>query len=403
MACKTKEPSLIATKDGPRNPRDYSYSLDSLDSLREYIPLLSARKLRGEHYCYTIISHVNVVDVKAGVLLPDRTVVLHDGVIEQILSSEERRVKINRRHYRVLEINAGGKYLAPGLCDMHTHYACENDMRLRFLINGVTTVRNAEGTRLHLDEQRLLSGSQLLGPNCYSNYGPDVNPLMKDTVIHWPMPANWLYVNNNLHPDSLLSVFTLAQRHMLRVSIDGRGQLPEIKYPDNTAFEQWSSIEMLQRQSNFSTFWFFSKFSVETTGNALYPAEQSALNALKNAPEQFCIGSESQPFISLQGSPVVNEMKFLTAHAVPRITALQIATYNAGVFVNAGVQPANGQLYPSWFGEVKEGYRADLVLLGRNPLNDVGNYARPQSVFVNGVYLGANDLREMTRAIVKLK
>lgn len=399
ISCKTKEQPVTSQEPTKATAYNYSYDVDTLKSLNEYIPLLSKRKLWGEHYCYTVISNVNVVDVKAGTVLSGHTVVLHDNVIEAVLAKGEERPKIEEQ-YRVLEIDGTGKYLAPGLCDMHTHYICSNAMRLHFLVNGITTVRNANGTQVHRDEQFLLSTQQLLGPNCYSTFAEKASPWLRDTS--WPKinPPTWLCIDQGIESKKLQSVFALAEKHSLRISIDAWTQLPEINYPDNAAFEQWTSMEMLQRRSNFRTFWFFSKFYADSvithsTTSAL------ALDVLKSTPGQFCIGTESQRNTSWRTSPLVNEMKFLAAHQVPNITILQIATRNAGIFANAGVPANNSTTDPAWFGEIKEGYRADLVLLEKNPLTDVAGYERPQSVFVKGVYLNANDLGEMRKAISK--
>ena len=41
----------------------------------------------------------------------------------------------------VVEIDGTGKYLMPGLADMHVHAWNENDLIL-FVANGITTIRN---------------------------------------------------------------------------------------------------------------------------------------------------------------------------------------------------------------------------------------------------------------------
>ena len=61
------------------------------------------------------IEHVNVVDVERGTLLPDRTVVIRDGRI----ASVDTAPNVVTRPARL--VDGRGKYLMPGLWDMHTH------------------------------------------------------------------------------------------------------------------------------------------------------------------------------------------------------------------------------------------------------------------------------------------
>jgi hypothetical protein len=398
ISCKTRETPVTPAEESEANL--FSYSLDTLDSLNEYIPLLTHRKLRVEHYCYTIISHVNVVDVSTGTISTDRTVVLHDNFIEAILATGALLPDIDKQ-YRVLRINGTGKYLAPGLCDMHVHYECSNAMRLQFLMHGVTSVRNVDGSQLHLDEQQLIATQQLLGPNCYSAFRTNKIPRINDTSFHWRnRPPTWLYMNGAVDMKKAQSDFVTAGNNEVRVSIDTWHPLPAMDYPDHTAFEQWTSIDLLQRQTNFQTFWFFSKFYSDSA-RAILSGSGPAMDVLKSVPSQFCVGTETQRGSVWDVCPVVNEMKFLAAHGVSNITVLQIATRNAGIFTNTGV--ATKYITPVLFGEIKEGYRADLLLLRNNPLADVGNYAAPETVFINGVCLNANDLSELKKATIKLK
>lgn len=61
------------------------------------------------------IEHVNVIDVKRGVLLHDRTVVIRAVRITQVDTAASVHARDVRR------VDGRGKYLMPGLWDMHTH------------------------------------------------------------------------------------------------------------------------------------------------------------------------------------------------------------------------------------------------------------------------------------------
>ena len=60
-----------------------------------------------------LFKHVNVVDVRNQQILSDRDVFIRDGIIEKI----EKNVKDTAEKI----INGEGKYLAPGIIDMHVH------------------------------------------------------------------------------------------------------------------------------------------------------------------------------------------------------------------------------------------------------------------------------------------
>lgn len=98
----------------------------------------------------TVFVGVNVIPMDRERVLPNQTVIVHNGVIADI--GDARKVKIPKDATRV---DATGKYLIPGLVDMHTHLLSDGDEypdsiapdELRVMVaNGVTTVRFMIGT-----------------------------------------------------------------------------------------------------------------------------------------------------------------------------------------------------------------------------------------------------------------
>src|SRR6185503_19169370 len=70
-------------------------------------------------------------------------------------------------------IQGAGKFLMPGLADMHMHMAFDtsaaanrNELTL-FVANGVTTVRALSGAHRHLAIRDSAARAQLLGPTIY--------------------------------------------------------------------------------------------------------------------------------------------------------------------------------------------------------------------------------------------
>ena len=90
-------------------------------------------------------TNVNVIPMDRERVLANQTVVVKNGLILEI--GDTKKVKLPKD---ALRIDGTGKYLIPGLVDMHTHLLSDSDEfpdsigpdELRVMVaNGVTTVR----------------------------------------------------------------------------------------------------------------------------------------------------------------------------------------------------------------------------------------------------------------------
>ncbi len=105
---------------------------------------------------------VNVVPMDRERILPGRTVIVRGGRIVKIEPAETMHVPKNAHR-----IDGRGKYLMPGLADMHVHILSVDQLTL-FVANGVTTVRNMVGTPVHLFWRDQIGKGDLLGPTIYT-------------------------------------------------------------------------------------------------------------------------------------------------------------------------------------------------------------------------------------------
>ncbi len=90
-----------------------------------------------------VIQHVTVIDGTDRGALPDMTVVIEGNRIAAVTPSKQARPPQNAQ-----VLNGSGKFLIPGLWDMHTHGATDlraSWSRLLFLANGVVGVRDMSG------------------------------------------------------------------------------------------------------------------------------------------------------------------------------------------------------------------------------------------------------------------
>lgn len=107
--------------------------------------------------------HVNVIPMTDERTLPDRTVIIRDGKIAMMGPSAQIAIPDNAHR-----IDGVGKYLMPGLADMHTHINYTEDL-LPYVANGVTTVLNMGSPSTILQFREQVKRGELLGPTIFAS------------------------------------------------------------------------------------------------------------------------------------------------------------------------------------------------------------------------------------------
>lgn len=105
-----------------------------------------------------VLTHVAVIDTTGGPAQPDQTVVIRGGRIVEVGKGGKVRVRAGSQ-----VVNATGKFLIPGLWDMHFHWYDEGYLPLT-IVNGVTGVRIMLGYAEHYQWRKQIEADQLLGP-----------------------------------------------------------------------------------------------------------------------------------------------------------------------------------------------------------------------------------------------
>jgi len=131
--------------------------------------------------------HVNVIDATGAPMQSDMTVIVKNQHIVAVAKNGHVRVSI---HARV--VNARGKYLIPGLWDMHVHTVFgdwlprnEKITLPLFVANGVTGVRDMGGDLAVLKEWRSeIAAGTLLGPRMII-----AGPMLDGPVPRFPSSA----------------------------------------------------------------------------------------------------------------------------------------------------------------------------------------------------------------------
>jgi imidazolonepropionase-like amidohydrolase len=107
------------------------------------------------------ITHVNVIDATGAGVKPDSMVLLEGDRITALGNSSTVHPPTD-----AVVVDATGKYLIPGLWDMHVHWYQENYLPL-FIANGVTGVRMMWGYPIHHAWKKQIERGSLLGPRMY--------------------------------------------------------------------------------------------------------------------------------------------------------------------------------------------------------------------------------------------
>ena len=122
---------------------------------------LQARPSSAQAIDSTIVfRNVSIVPMDSERVLLNRTVVVKRGKITAIDEAGKSTIPSNP-----VVIDGSGKYLLPGLADMHVH-TDPSDFAL-FLANGITTIREMNGSADHLKWRAQLASGELLGPHLF--------------------------------------------------------------------------------------------------------------------------------------------------------------------------------------------------------------------------------------------
>jgi len=123
----------------------------------------------------TLIANTNIIDVRTGKIRENRQVVIDSGKIKKISESLENTDGYSNT------IDGKGKFLMPGLAEMHAHIPppttdaerIEETLFL-YLSNGITTIRGMLGDPLHLQLREKALKGELLSPRIYTS-SPSLN------------------------------------------------------------------------------------------------------------------------------------------------------------------------------------------------------------------------------------
>src|SRR4026209_1521496 len=131
-----------------------------------FIPLLVLAVLVSDLTSQTtepksiVFTHVTIIDGTGAPAKSDMTIVITGKRITELGPGKDIRVP-----QAAQVVDATGKFLIPGLWDMHAHWLRYDKAFLQlFPINGVTGVRIMWGAPLHFEWRKEIQEGTLLGP-----------------------------------------------------------------------------------------------------------------------------------------------------------------------------------------------------------------------------------------------
>jgi imidazolonepropionase-like amidohydrolase len=178
----------------------------------------------------TVFRNVAVIPMDAERVLEARTVVVRSERIESLGPAASAEIPAGAR-----VIDGTGKYLVPGLAEMHAHVPGGADpgyveeVLFLYVANGVTTARGMLGEPSHLELRERIARHEVLGPRLYTS-GPSLNgqrvgsPADAERMVREQAEAGYDFVK--VHPGPTRAEYDAAVEAALASGIELAGHVP---------------------------------------------------------------------------------------------------------------------------------------------------------------------------------
>jgi imidazolonepropionase-like amidohydrolase len=342
-------------------------------------------------------------------------------------------------------VDAKGKWIVPGLADMHVHSWSDHDFGM-YLVNGVTTVRDMFGSPQHLEWRSAIAEGKLAGPTLIT-----AGPIVDGDPPTWPGSAvvtnadaarkvvrdqkqagyDFIKVYSNLNVESYEAIAAEAKAQGIAFA----GHVPKAVGLEKALASGQRSIEHLDGYLPFRGEPHVDKAIVDATvkagtwncptlvvterfGHLDNPAQLDSTAGLDyvaagvrerwNPKQDFRLQSwTAEMFAGMRARnetarKLVADLQRAGAHLVlgtdtgnPYVVPGFAVHDELALLVKAGLTPwqalrmataAAAELVdkPSSFGVIAPNARADLLVVDRDPLRDISALAKPSLVVVRG-------------------
>ena len=404
------------------------------------------------------ITHVNIIPFEerdstvSSQILYDQTIIIEEGKIISISKST------NQIPNNIEVIDAQGKYIMPGLVDMHTHLFDKSDLRL-YLANGVTTVRNMMGFSMHLKWKQQIKEGKFAGATLYTgsptlNKGDNAGPFHKkikkaekvEKVVRKYAESGYDFIKiyDGLDNETLDAIISEAKKHNMPVA----GHLPydiefdELIQKDILSFEHVEELLQAVMHNKYSEKEMrviaqkikANNIYITPTLSAYYNILQATVQKeafLKrdstvfiNPVLRFIGRKQLKEYVEKEDNSnvilkykilqyilkVLNEegvMLLLGTDCGPNLTlpgfslieeielGVKSGVSRYDMLLSGTLNAAKALGIEEQSGSVSVGKTADLILLNQNPLESTTTLKNPHAVIKNGVMYDEKALLEM--------
>lgn len=433
----------------------------------------SAATARAQQAPPLVIRGAHVVPMDRERVLHDRTVVIRGGRIAEIGPSGSTTVPAGAE-----VVDAEGRYLIPGLVDMHVHVeagtgapgdAAWRQMAL-LVANGVTTARSLYGPPSGLALRSAISEGGILAPRLLLA-GPSINyestptPASARASVRRQAELGFEFIKTHgvtrdvydamvdaVRGTSLRLVGHVVPDYGLEAALAAGQQIEHLDgylaaaiapdapvrrpgdqlfFGEELEYVRQARLAALARQTVQAGVWNSPTLALFELAALPQPAEayrtwpetrfvpdsvlldwerqlealadmagtrqrrtmylelrKAAVRVLRDAGAGLLAGSDSPQLFMVSGFALHRELRALQEAGLTPFEALATATVNPARY-----------LFDDTFGVIAPGRRADLVLLERNPLDDVSNAARISGVVLRGRWLSASALAELENEV----
>jgi imidazolonepropionase-like amidohydrolase len=420
-------------------------------------PHRAEKQAPGESRPFAFIN-VNVVPMDTERIIKEQTVIVRDGKIVQIGSTQNTRIAED-----AVRIDGRGQYLMPGLVDMHVHLRDYPDTEMSALLglyvaNGVTTVLNLSGIPRHLELREKTARDALFGPTIYTS-----GPFISRTTGSSPTPEeveravveqkragyDIIKIHGDFTREAYRTLFVAARREkmtvighaprnlgievMIEERQDAVAHAEEYIYDKNSNSRNFAELEpqipSIARATARAGTWLVPNL----TAYKNIGLQVADINAVLNRPEMKYIppriaeswGPATNPYMRFRN---LNIEKFWAQYRF--LERLTREFRDAGVRLLAGTDAMNPSVVPGFslhdelrdlvaaglspyealraasanaaeflkadkeFGTIAVGRRADLILVDANPLEDVSRVSRRTGVMIRGRWFSQSELQK---------
>jgi imidazolonepropionase-like amidohydrolase len=375
------------------------------------------------------LTHVTVIDCTGAPAQPNSTVVVAQGHITAVGLSDAIKIPASAR-----VVNATGKFLIPGLWDMHGHLTDATEDAFPMLImNGVTGVRDMGGDLTQLDRWRSEIDSGLrVGPHIL-RAGPFVDGpkegVTNRLTVRTPEEArravhdlkakgvDFIKVHNALSPEAFFALMDEAHKEHIPVAVHlpkdvssaeasdaGVASLEHVEtLTENALWRKGATAKTIEQgqdeilgpigQDLFQRFvkngtWYVPTLVAYERGFVLWSNDSDSVKPRLDIHEKnievtrmmhkagvaIMAGSDFSDWALVPGVDLHNELALLVEAGFTPMEALQAATRNPAKFLGK----------TDTYGTIQVGRAADFVLLDMNPLEDISHTRKINAVVLGG-------------------